>query len=310
MAANWLVFIDTNILLDFYRLRGASALNQLSFISGNRDKIILTEQIQMEYLKHRQRVVSETLKEIKKPVEQKLPPFLANYQAGQSLSKLQSESTAQYKRVLEKAKKILTNPDSHDEVYKALRGVFSKRSEYYLDRDHSEKLKIRSLARKRFLLGYPPRKQNDSSMGDALNWEWVIHCAINCPDKSNIIIVSRDGDYGSASEKSSYLNDWLKKEFKERVSRRRSVVLTELLTEAFKKINIEVSRDEIEEERQVARSSQSLQLHISPDIVKIARALQQSRVSDTDMQRLSRVSEIIRHYASNIESSTLLKDDD
>ncbi|WP_176440200.1 PIN domain-containing protein [Boseongicola aestuarii] len=53
MSDNWLVFVDTNILLDFYRFRGASALKQLKALEQNRAKLIVTEQVQMEFLKHR-----------------------------------------------------------------------------------------------------------------------------------------------------------------------------------------------------------------------------------------------------------------
>src|SRR5580765_7471463 len=40
----------------------------------------------------------------------------------------------------------------------------------------------------------PPRKPNDTSMGDAINWEWIVECAKTL--NGSVIIVSRDRDYG------------------------------------------------------------------------------------------------------------------
>jgi len=47
------------------------------------------------------------------------------------------------------------------------------------------------------------------------------------------------------------LNDWLNKEFKERVSRKRKLILTDKLSTAFKAVQIPVSKEMIEEEEKV-----------------------------------------------------------
>src|ERR1700720_3909675 len=54
---------------------------------------------------------------------------------------------------------------------------------------------------RRFLFGCPPRKKNDSSIGDAINWEWIVECANAC--QAEIHIVSRDTDYGITLEEKS-----------------------------------------------------------------------------------------------------------
>lgn len=105
---------------------------------------------------------------------------------------------------------------------------------------------MRKLARKRFTLGYPPRKKTELSIIDAINWEWIIYCANNCSD--DIVIVSRDKDFGEHYQNESMLNDWLVQEFKERVSRRRSITLTTRLSEAFRLASIQVSQEEEESE--------------------------------------------------------------
>lgn len=109
-----------------------------------------------------------------------------------------------------------------------------------MTREKKDRFTIRNLARKRFILGYPPRKKEDNSIGDALNWEWVVKCAQD--SGKNIIIVTRDSDYGATLQNESFLNDWLRQEFKERVSHKRKIILTERLSTAFKAIKSSVSK--------------------------------------------------------------------
>lgn len=209
----------------------------------------------MEFLKHRQRVVSEASGEIGKPAEQKLPPFLSEYQPAQMMKKQMSDAANQHKKVKDKIEKIIENPSANDEVYKCVNRLFKHNGTFVLGRKTEGKGRIRSLARKRFALGYPPRKNNDLSVGDAVNWEWIVHCAQKCPDKSNVVIVSRDGDFGVRRGKKNHINDWLKKEFQERVSRKRKVVLTELLSEAFKKVDVSITKEVEDDERGMVREA-------------------------------------------------------
>ena len=46
---NALILIDTNILLDFYRVRGDQKLTMLANISNNMNRIITSNQVQMEF---------------------------------------------------------------------------------------------------------------------------------------------------------------------------------------------------------------------------------------------------------------------
>jgi 5-methylcytosine-specific restriction endonuclease McrA len=98
-------------------------------------------------------------------------------------------------------------------------------------------------------LGYPPRKKDDTSIGDAVNWEWIIACAVS--SGKSIILVSRDNDFGLQYDRGSYLNDWLRQEFRERVARSRKIVLTDRLSEAFNLVAINVSDAAKDEEREL-----------------------------------------------------------
>lgn len=132
--------------------------------------------------------------------------------------------------------------------------VFHKEDALNLNRNTKNRYTIRRKAFRHFLLGCPPRKKDDTSIGDAVNWEWIVHCAKET--KSNIVIVSRDSDYGTISDGRSYLNDHLKQEFAERVGKMRRAVLYTKLSEALKYFAITVTPKEEEEENRLIESSE------------------------------------------------------
>ncbi|AUQ65911.1 hypothetical protein PhaeoP78_01030 [Phaeobacter inhibens] len=73
MADQWLIFIDTNIFLDFYRFPGESAKRQMEALERHKERLILSEQVRMEFLKNRQKVLLGAFKEIKKPSKTSVP---------------------------------------------------------------------------------------------------------------------------------------------------------------------------------------------------------------------------------------------
>lgn len=250
--AKWLIFVDTNILLDFYRLPGASATRTLAQLEKHRGSLILTDQVWMEFLKNRQKVITQTIREFVKPVNSKTPSFLNDAQAAKTFTSHQKKAQAQYERVIAQIEKALRDPARHDKVFKSLARIFSHESSLNLKRPSKRRYAIRHLARKRFGLGYPPRKDDTLKMGDAINWEWMIECASESPGRENIVIVSRDGDFGTFYGKEAILNDWLRLEFKERVSRKRKIELRNTLSAALKLLDVNVSESDAEEERIVA----------------------------------------------------------
>lgn len=250
MAA--LIFIDTNILLDFYRVdSGDAALSLLKYFDGNYQRMITTSEVEMEFKKNRQHIILDQVNSIKinKSELIKIPSFLRDSRLEKSVKVTQAKLNKQSGSLIERSLKILKNPSLYDPVYKALQKLFHARKSCHLTRDKEIRFEIRELAKKRFILGYPPRKDSDTSMVDAINWEWIIHCAKDSTD--DIVIVSRDRDYGEHYQKESLLNDWLLEEFKDRVSPRRSILLTKRLTEAFKLASISVSQDEERSEEEL-----------------------------------------------------------
>jgi predicted nucleic acid-binding protein len=239
-----LLFIDTNIFLDFYRIRSSDiSTKYLEQIEACKDRLIIGAQVEMEYKKNRQKVVAESLNSFSKPdwTKLKTPALLSDFQASKIIGNKKKEIETQYKKVNEKIEKILSNPIKNDIVYQSLQRVFKNPSPYNLNRESKVRFRIRNLARKRFILGYPPRKKNDTSIGDAINWEWIVQCAID--SGKDIVIVTRDEDFGSIYKDNSYLNDWLKQEFGERVSRRRKILLTNKLSEGLKVVHAAVTKE-------------------------------------------------------------------
>jgi hypothetical protein len=93
-----LIFIDTNILLDFYRVRGNGVgLGLLEKIGDHYDRIITGSQIEMEYKKNRQRVILESLNRLKTPDWSGLTPpaFLSDAQPAKIITSNKSQITKQ-----------------------------------------------------------------------------------------------------------------------------------------------------------------------------------------------------------------------
>lgn len=250
-ANRWLIFVDTNIFLDFYRTRGDTALKQLDVLVKSKDRLITGDQVRMEYLKHRLKVVSQIFKEeVKKPIEQSLPAVLSTSDKGEELLRLMKLSAAAYSELRKSTEGALGNPQESDPVYQRAMKIWLGDEELNLNRAKEERFGIRELAKKRHVLGFPPKKPDDISIGDAVNWEWMIWCAKHSSIGSNVLIVSRDGDYGVTINNESYLNDWLKEEFRERVAPDAEVRLTVRITDAMRLLNESVSKtDESEEDR-------------------------------------------------------------
>ena len=84
-----LLFIDTNLFLDFYRRRGSgTSLSMLKHFDGNLGRIITTLEVEMEYKKNRQSVILLSLNLIKKPDDNpniEVPDFLSESQLNTSL---------------------------------------------------------------------------------------------------------------------------------------------------------------------------------------------------------------------------------
>jgi hypothetical protein len=62
------IFIDTNIYLDFYRLRNEMSHQFLAQLQSLQDSVVMTYQVETEFKNNRQKVMVETFKSLKKPL--------------------------------------------------------------------------------------------------------------------------------------------------------------------------------------------------------------------------------------------------
>lgn len=296
-----LIFIDTNIFLDFYRIRKSGvSMKYLEEIEKNKDIIITSSQVEMEFKKNRQSAILESIGEVKKinNINTSVPAILSNTKAVEMIEKSKKDIYKKQKELRERIEKILKNPVYNDPVYKSLQKLFNHNTPINLNRDNKIRYTIRNLAKKRFILGYPPRKKSDNSIGDAINWEWIIKCAETTG--KHIVLVTRDSDFGCTYDNESFLNDWLVQEFKQRISQKRKIILTDKLSTAFQIVEIPVTEEMIQEEEKVIKISlQNYQQHSIQEAIK--------RLQDN--MKLNELQEAIRRANSSMKRLGFINDD-
>lgn len=253
MAIKQLLFVDTNIWLDFYRARTDAGLALLDHLEKVSDRLIVTYQLEMEFKKNRQAAILEGIQELKPPSNISRPAIFSDAQAVKVLQEGIKTAGDRVKKLKNKMKDVLKNPAVHDPVYKTCQRIFHANSSLILSREDKLRHSIRRRALRRFLHGCPPRKKSDTSMGDAINWEWMIECSLS--NNAELVIVSRDADYGVVFEDTAYINDHLRQEFSERVSRKRKLLLYTKLSAALKHFKIPVTPQEVQEEEQIIQSA-------------------------------------------------------
>lgn len=249
--SKYLLFIDTNIFLDFYRSRKDTRLKLLNKLLPLNSQIVTTYQLEMEFFKNRQNVFTETLKYLKVPDAPVAPPaFLHESPTVESIRRYMATVRKKHNIFTKRIQAYLKNPKK-DPVCKVVLQLCDKKSKFHLCKDMNHGKRIWRLAWTRFVGGYPPRKNNDTSIGDSVNWEWILCCAKEA--KKSVVIVSNDQDYGLPD--SQILNDWLFREFRERCGRKKSVFLTNSLIKAFELMSVHTTKEEKETEAEFATTS-------------------------------------------------------
>jgi hypothetical protein len=248
-----LLFVDTNIWLDFYRARNDTGLTLLHHLESVADRVIVTFQLESEFKKNRQIAILEGMQELKAPPQISRPGIFSDAKASKALNKSLKEADKRIKNLKARLKRVLDDPAAQDPVYQACQRIFHRSDRLVLTREDKLRHLIRRKALRRFLHGCPPRKKNDTSIGDAFNWEWMIHCAND--SNAELVIVSRDSDYGVVFENQAYVNDHLRQEFSERVSKKRKLLLYTKLSEALKHFAVPVSKKEEEAEAELVEAA-------------------------------------------------------
>jgi hypothetical protein len=202
--------------------------------------IVMTYQVEMEFKKNRQSVILETIRNLKNPPPVSHPVIFSDDTTCESLKEAFEKMQNGLEHFKLKLQKILQEPTVHDHVYNAIQNIFSKNDELTMRETSPETEHIIQRAQKRFILGYPPRKRNDNSVGDAVNWEWLVHLASQ--REAMIYLVSRDVDFGVELDRKYHLNDLLKDEFHKRTDGKSNIHFTGKLCEALEKLSVSISK--------------------------------------------------------------------
>lgn len=205
----------------------------------------------MEFKKNRHSALGESysLFTKNKAINLTIPQLINENEEAENLKKFKENLLIHQKLLEEYFKKIIVNPNSDDEVYSKLEQLFKHKSPYNLESKNAKYSEIISKAKQRFELGCPPRKDKDNSIGDSVNWEWIIECA-KISNKS-IIIVSRDGDYGYDLDGNPLLNDYLADEFRQNAKKGTQIILTKRLTYAFSLVKIPITDEMVKDEDEI-----------------------------------------------------------
>ncbi len=248
-----LLFVDTNKFLDFYRAEEAG-ISLLGHLDKLHDHTITTFQVEMEFKKHRVGEIAKSVRNMK--FEGNLldvPAFLRETRTVKVIRKNLKDCKERITGLQQWVKAALDDPPMNDEVYIIAQRLFADRNNpLNLHPEHSDLKKIRQRAMRRFFLGYPPRKNSDTSCGDAINWEWILECVRGA--NKDVVVVSRDADYGTKIGDAVYPNDWLATEVK-RINKQRKVLVFHQLSEALKELNVKVSAAERDEEEKLAKKT-------------------------------------------------------
>jgi hypothetical protein len=274
-----LLFVDTNILLDFYRSQNDAGLSLLGHLHALHDRIVTTFQVEMEFKKNRHNVIAESFRALKAPETTISPPaFLKEAKTIEVMKRNQKNTAARIARFKKRIRAVVGNPSLKDPVYQTVQTLFAEPTAYNLHRGHPEVGTIKRKAWRRFITGCPPRKKSDNSIGDAINWEWILRC-IGSANK-DVVIVSRDGDYGTALDDVVFANFWLAHEVK-RINQQRRILVFDRLSAGLKELNVKVSAAEESEEDELAEKGSLAAAYIPPSAVPVSGISGYSGVTPT-----------------------------
>lgn len=183
------LFLDANILLDFYRYGDddITEINKLVALAADQEiRIICNKHLKDEVNRNREKVLSESLGELKsKRLDIKAPNFCAQFDELKSLRSHLRQANTAHNKLVDRVEKAVKNRNlGADKIISDLWNV-----SHELDVDDE----VLNAALRRVELGNPPGKRG--SIGDAIHWESIIRD--QNLDLCFVDIVSRDSDFAS-----------------------------------------------------------------------------------------------------------------
>ena len=190
------IFIDTNIILDFYRINNKNSINEiLKEIKRYKKYFVSTKQSQDEFLRNRDRTIIDFIEEIKKQnykvhTNNVIATLDSYTEYHDSIIKANNDT----RKIIEELNKLIKNPniDLIYQIYLDLHEIAYDRTNEIIER-----------AQRRKIIGNPPTSKKETC-GDEIIWEILLEC---CDD--NLIIVSRDSTFNTNY---NFLKDEFKKD--------------------------------------------------------------------------------------------------
>lgn len=103
---NQLLFVDTNIWLDFYRSRTEAGISLLKHLDAISKRIIISYQVEMEFKKNRQAAILESIRGLKPPEQILRPGLFSDAKAVKALEKNLKQAEELVKRMRSRLSKI------------------------------------------------------------------------------------------------------------------------------------------------------------------------------------------------------------
>ena len=197
------LFLDANIVLDFYRFGpdDLAEIEKLKALVEDREvTLVATEHLRDEISRNRETVLSQTIRDLEGlKFGFSVPKFLEERPEAKKIRELLKEVNAQHTSLLESLRQEIESNQLPADA------VIARLFNNALIIHSSDALELDAIRRKK--LGHPPGKRQ--SIGDALHWVSLL----NDERIYGISIVSRDGDFAS-DLKPSKVKSFLRQEWK------------------------------------------------------------------------------------------------
>lgn len=188
------VFIDTNILLNFFHF-SKDELDALNNVFASHENgaatVHLTQQVCEEFKRNRENKIKDALKRFKEvKFSAQLPSFMKGYEEYSIIRKLSADLQQLSKSIMERAESDIASRNLQADGL--IKEIFAKSEIIATTAD------LFSVASMRMAIGNPPGKSG--SIGDAINWTVLLQ---SVPEGEDLHVISEDGDYYSAINEDS-----------------------------------------------------------------------------------------------------------
>jgi len=248
----------------------------------------LPRQVKDEFYRNRERVVKESIELFEKSKAfSSLPNMAKTHDQIPKLRSLQETFNQLVKDI--KADVTLQAVENRLKADELIEVLFDQFKDEVLDQEIFIKARVRQQ------IGNPPGKKD--SLGDAINWEWLI---VSVPDLEDLNIVSGDGDFESVLT-SGVVKDFLRREWRaiKRSEIRLFKGLPELLKEFFPDIKLS---DEIDKKDAIMKLESSY--NFSATHAAIAKLSKYDEFNENEQVRL------VNAFIENQQINWILGDED